>query len=71
MNSKMVDYKDSPYKSDEQRGDGNSSDLTDTLRSLKEEIKSFKVENEKIMEAQEKQGEVNAILLQSLSYLQR
>ena len=35
MNSKMVDYKDSPYESDEERG-GHSSDLADTLRSLKE-----------------------------------
>ena len=31
MASKMVDYKDSPYGSDEQHGVGNSSNLADTL----------------------------------------
>lgn len=35
INRNMVDYKDSPYESDEQHG-GNSSDLVDTLGSLKE-----------------------------------
>jgi len=54
MASKMVDYnsQDSPYGSDEQRGVGNSYDLTDTLRSLKEKIRSFKVDNHTIMWAQ-------------------
>jgi len=65
----MVDYKDSPYESEEQYDVGNPSDLAVTLRSLKEAIRSCKVGNEKIMETQEKQVEVNAILLQSLSDL--
>jgi len=45
----MVDYRDSPYESDEQCGVGHSSNLTDTLRKLKEEIRSCKVDNDKIM----------------------
>ena len=66
MASKVVDYIESPYESNGQRGVGHSSDLADTLRSLKEGIRSCKVDNGKIMQAQEKQVEVNAILLQSL-----
>jgi len=44
MNSKMVDYKYYPYESYEQGG-GHSSNLVDTLRSLKEEIRSCKADN--------------------------
>ena len=51
----MVDDKDSPYESEEQYGVGNSSDLENTLRSLKEEIRSCKEDNDRIMQAQEKQ----------------
>lgn len=36
MTSKIVDYKDYPYELDEKCGVGNSSDLEETLRSLKE-----------------------------------
>ena len=54
MDSKMVDYKDSPNESEEQYGVGNSSDLADTLRRLKEEIRSCKADNDRIMQAQEK-----------------
>ena len=71
MASKIVDYKDSPYESEEQYGVGNSSDLTITLGSLKEEIRSCKVDNDIIIEAQEKLAEVNAFILQSLSYFHR
>ena len=63
MDNQMVDYKDSPYESDEHHGVGNSSDLEDTLRSLKEEIRSCKVDNDKIIRAQEKQVDINVILL--------
>jgi len=45
----MVDYIDSPYQSDDQCGVGHSSDLEDTLRGLKEEIRSCEVDNDKIM----------------------
>ena len=69
MANKVVDYIESPYASAGWRGVGQLSDLEDTLRSLKEEIRSCKVDNDKIMQAQEKQAEVNAILLQSFSEL--
>ena len=51
MTRKMVDYsfQDSPYGSDEQRGVGHSFDFEDTLRSLKEEIRSCKEDNDKIV----------------------
>jgi len=71
MASKMADYKDSPYELEEQYSVGNSSDLADTLRSLKEEIRSCKVDNDIIMQTWEKQAELNVVILQSLSYLQQ
>ena len=67
----MVNYIESPYASDAQRGVGHSFDLEDTLRSHKGEIRSYKEDNDKIMQIQEKQAEVNVLLLQSLSELQR
>ena len=69
MASKMVDYKYSPYESEEQYSVGNSSDLAVTLRSLKEEIRSCKADDDQIIYAQEKQLEVNVILPQILSEL--
>lgn len=56
MTSKMVEYnsRDSPYGSNEQCGGQNSSDLVDTLRSLKEKIRSCKENNDRIIQAQEK-----------------
>ena len=59
----MVDYNDSPYKLDEHHGVEHSYDLANTLRSFNEEIRICKADNGKIMQAQEKQAEVNAILL--------
>jgi len=50
MASKMVDYKDSPYDFKEQYGVGNSCNLEVTLRILKEEIKSCKVDNDWIIQ---------------------
>ena len=60
MTSKMVDYssRDSPYVSDEQCGVGYSTDLAETLRSLKEEIRSCKADNDQIIQSQEKQAEL-------------
>ena len=63
MDSKMVNYRDSPYESEEQYGVGNSLDLAVTLRSLKEDIRSCKADNERIIQTQEKHAKVNAILL--------
>jgi len=56
MNTKMVDYisLDSPYRSDEQHGDGYSPNIATTLRSLKEEIKSCKPNNDKVIHSQER-----------------
>jgi len=53
MTRKMVDYnsQDSPYKSDEQHGDEYSLDIKDTLRSLKEDIISCKVDNDRIIQS--------------------
>ncbi len=68
MTSKMVDNisRDSPYRSDEQQGDMHSPNIENTLRSLKAEIRSCKAKNDRIIQAQEKQAKVNAIIFQSL-----
>ena len=67
MTRKMVDYssRDTPYKSDGKHSDGYSLDIADTLRSLKVMIRSCKVDNdmiiqsqERLFKAQEKQAEV-------------
>ena len=49
MASKVVDYIESPYASNEQHSVGHSFDLIDTLRSLREEIRSCKEDNDKTM----------------------
>lgn len=69
MTRKVVDYLESPYASDEQCGVGDTSDLDNTLRSLREEIRSCKAYNDWIIQLQEKQANVNVILLQSLADL--
>lgn len=69
MASNVVDYIESFYASDEQRGAGHASDLADALKILKEETRLCKADNDRIIQAQEKQVEVNVILLQSLSNL--
>lgn len=53
MTTNMVDYSswDSPYGSYEQRGGGNSYDLADTLRILKEKIRSCKADSDRIIQA--------------------
>jgi len=62
--------RDSPYRSDDERGVGNTFDLANTLRILKVEIRSCKADNDIIIQAQEKQAQVNVVILQSLSELQ-
>jgi len=68
----MVDYNscDSPYKSVGKQGEEYYPSVVDTLRSLRAEIRSCKVENYRLVEAQEtlaraqkKQVEVNATIL--------
>jgi hypothetical protein len=46
-------------------------DLAETVRSLMEELQSFKEDNERLMREQEKKTEINAVLLQILSDIQR
>ena len=49
MASKVVDYIEYPYELDGKHGVGNSYDLVDTLRRLKEQIRSCKADNEWII----------------------
>jgi hypothetical protein len=58
-------------ESDERKKIGTLPDLTETVRSLMVELQSCKADNERMMKEQEKQTEINAVLLQSLSDLQR
>jgi len=46
MANKVVDYVESPYASYGQCGVGHTSDLANTLKSLKEEIRSCKLDND-------------------------
>lgn len=52
MTRKMVDYNscDSSYSLDEQHGNEHSPDIADTLRALKEKIKSCKEDNDRIIQ---------------------
>lgn len=56
MARKMVDYnsRDSPYKSVEKQGDEYSPDIANTLRSLNAQVRSFKVDNDRLGKAQER-----------------
>lgn len=72
----MVDYssRDSPYRSVGQQGDEHSLGIVDTLRGLKEEIRSCKENNDRLVEdqdiltrAQEKKIIVYLVILQILS----
>jgi hypothetical protein len=58
-------------ESDERRAIGTPPDLAETVRSLMVELQSCKADNERMMKEQEKKTEINAVLLQSLSDLQR
>jgi hypothetical protein len=58
-------------ESDKRRAMGTPPNLSETVRSLMVELKRCKVDNERMMKEQEKQTEINVVLLQSLSDLQR
>ena len=58
-------------ESDERMALGTPPDLAETMRSLMVELQGCKVDNERMMKEQEKKTEINAVLLQSLSDLQR
>jgi hypothetical protein len=57
--------------SDKRRVVGTPPDLVKIVRSLMVELQNCKADNERMMKEQEKQTEINAVLLQSLSNLQR
>jgi hypothetical protein len=46
-------------------------DLVETIRSLMVELQSCKDDNERLIKEQENQTEINAVLLQILSNIQR
>jgi hypothetical protein len=56
---------------DERMAAGTPPVLVETVRSLMVELQSSKDDNEMMMKEQEKQTEINIVLLQSLSDLQR
>jgi hypothetical protein len=58
-------------ESEKRRAIGTPPDLAETVRSLMVELQSCKADNERMMKEQEKKTEINAVLLQSLSDLQR
>jgi hypothetical protein len=58
-------------ESDERRAIGTPLDLAKTVRSLMVELQSCKADNERMMKEQEKQIEINVVLLERLSDLQR
>ena len=58
-------------ESDERRVVETPPDLVETIRSLRAEIHSCNANNERLIKEQEKQIEINAVLLQSLSDIQR
>jgi hypothetical protein len=58
-------------ESDERREIGTPLDLAKTVRSLMVKLQSCKADTKRMMKEQEKQREINAVLLQSLSNLQR
>jgi hypothetical protein len=58
-------------ESDERRVVETPPDLAETVRSLMVELQSCKADNERLIKEQEKQMEINAVLLQSLSDIQR
>jgi hypothetical protein len=58
-------------ESNERRAIETPPDLAETVRSLMVELQSCKADNERMMKEQEKKTEIDAILLQILSDLQR
>jgi RNA polymerase-interacting CarD/CdnL/TRCF family regulator len=58
-------------ESDEIIAIGTPPNLAEIVRNLMVELQSCKADNERMLKEQEKQTEINAVLLQSLSDLQR
>jgi 5'-deoxynucleotidase YfbR-like HD superfamily hydrolase len=58
-------------ESDERRVVETPLDLAETMRSLMAELQSCKADNKRLIKEQEKLTKINAVLLQSLSDIQR
>jgi hypothetical protein len=58
-------------ESDERRVVETPPNLVETVRSLMEELHICKVDNERMIKEKDKQTAINAVLLQSLLYMQR
>ena len=58
-------------ESDKRRAVETPPDLVETVRSLMVKLQSCKGENERLIKEQEKKMEIDAVLLQSLSDIQR
>ena len=58
-------------ESDERRAVETPPNLAKIVRSLMAELHSYKADNERLIKEQEKKTEINAVLLQSLSDIQR
>jgi hypothetical protein len=58
-------------ESDETRAVETPPNMAKTVRSLRAELQSFKADNKRLIKEQEKKIEINAVLLQSLSDIQR
>ena len=56
---------------DERRALETPPDLDETVRSLIVKLQRCKADNERLIKEQEKQMKINAVLLQSLSNIQR
>jgi hypothetical protein len=63
-------YHNRDEESDERRAVETPLDLVETVRSLMVKLQSCKADNERLIKEQEKQTEINAVLLQSLSNIQ-
>jgi hypothetical protein len=57
--------------SNERRAVETPPDLDETVKILMEELQSCKDHNERLLKEHEKKIEINVVLLQSLSYIQR
>ncbi len=58
-------------ETDERRAVETPLDLAKTVRSLMVELQSYRADNKRLIKEQEKKTKINAVLLQSLSDIQR
>jgi hypothetical protein len=63
--------RDQEIESDERRNVDTPSNMAETMRILKEKLQIYRTDNERLIQAQEQQNELNVVLLQSLSEIQK